>query len=143
MFIYAIRQIGSDFYKIGISKSPEARLQALQTANPNTLELVASFNVGKLASQLETGIHITFQKHRVSGEWFNLTEEDVMELGSSLAVLSSKEICYQHRAVDCFWCRATGGDGYYKELPHAEPETALTAIVLQGVKGFITDSDPL
>ena len=42
-----------------------------------------------------------------------LTPEDLENMGCHVAKFSSP-LCIQHRVPDCRWCRATGGDGYYR-----------------------------
>ena len=61
-----------DFVKIGYSKSVEKRLKSLQTANPNQLEIISSFDGNR---KEEEHIHYRFRKFKVSGDWFILTDE--------------------------------------------------------------------
>jgi len=68
--IYFIRCL--DAVKIGYSKNPKLRLQALQTANPNKLELLYSFPAFK---KWEESIHEDLSNLRINGEWFKYTEE--------------------------------------------------------------------
>ena len=68
--VYFIRCL--DSVKIGYSKHPILRLQGLQTANPNKLEMLGYFAGDKYEEQ---EIHEDLKKHRQSGEWFNYCEE--------------------------------------------------------------------
>tara|TARA_R100000995_G_scaffold44337_1_gene20816 strand:- start:198 stop:653 length:456 start_codon:yes stop_codon:yes gene_type:complete len=68
--IYFIRCL--DSVKIGYSKNPAMRLSALQTANPNKLELLYSFPSMKYR---EEEIHQELSHLRMSGEWFRYNEE--------------------------------------------------------------------
>lgn len=78
MEVYLIKQQSANLYKIGISKDPKSRLDQLQTANPDTLELVSTFKT-KHGFQLETFVHRKFSDANVQLEWFELTEEEVKE----------------------------------------------------------------
>ena len=80
-YIYAIRM--GDSVKIGHSISPQKRLHALQTANPEKLELVWKYNAGELknAKRVEKRIHNLLYMFRLNGEWFNLdkSKTDLLE----------------------------------------------------------------
>ena len=66
-WVYFIREGVQGPIKIGWSKSPEARIAALQTANPNPLVLL-----GKIPGPMEEErrIHSIFDRDRIQGEWF-------------------------------------------------------------------------
>ncbi len=68
--VYFIRCL--DSVKIGYSKHPNLRLQGLQTANPNKLEMIGYFAGTKYDEQ---EIHEDLKKYRQSGEWFNYCED--------------------------------------------------------------------
>ena len=68
--IYFIRCL--DSVKIGYSKHPIVRLHALQTANPNKLEMIGYFAGNKFHEQK---IHQDLEKYRQSGEWFSYCED--------------------------------------------------------------------
>jgi hypothetical protein len=115
MFLYLIRQVGSNLYKIGISKQPEVRMHSFQEGNPRPLELIIKLEVGHVASKIEHSIHTAFATKRIRGEWFTLTNEDQLGFADLVARLCPQNICYKHRTINCRWCAATGGDGYYVE----------------------------
>lgn len=76
--IYLAKQNNSDLYKIGITgKSPEKRLKELQTGNAVKLILVDKFQT-KHGFLMETAMHAIFKLKRKEGEWFELSEEDVL-----------------------------------------------------------------
>jgi hypothetical protein len=58
--------------KIGFSKTPELRLQQLQTANPYKLEIVYVENGD---SQKEKYYHSLFKDFKMEGEWFEYNDE--------------------------------------------------------------------
>ena len=60
-FIYVAREAESGRYKVGISKSPYARVQALNVGNPEQLNLVAVY---------ETTDHLKLQGYALRGERF-------------------------------------------------------------------------
>ena len=68
--IYFIRM--SDTVKIGFSKSAVHRCNALQTANPYTLELLGYFN-GQIHD--ENQIHEELDRYRIRGEWFEFNDD--------------------------------------------------------------------
>lgn len=76
-FVYCISEQGGK-KKIGkTSLSPESRLKALQTANPNPLRLCFAIQ-HENPDQVEREIHGDLKKFRSSGEWFDC-EEAIVE----------------------------------------------------------------
>lgn len=61
----------NDKVKIGYADDPSKRIPEIQTSNPFELEvfLIIDGNYDK-----ESELHKRFQKHRTSGEWFELEE---------------------------------------------------------------------
>ena len=70
---------GSQWYKIGKTKSIAARLTACQTGNPNKLEVL---HVIKCANynRVEYYLHNKFKDVRGRGEWFALSPDQVVEI---------------------------------------------------------------
>jgi hypothetical protein len=66
-FVYFIQVGDCGAIKIGRSRSPQARMQTLQTANPETLRLRGVIPGGV---ELEQHMHERFAHLRISGEWF-------------------------------------------------------------------------
>ena len=60
----------NDKVKIGRAQDVQRRLEALQTANPDTLILL-----GYIEGDLEHYLHNKFQKHHFRGEWYYLDRE--------------------------------------------------------------------
>ncbi len=54
-------------YKVGYSKNPPKRMQAIQTGNGFRVHLVAVFEGGKA---LEASVHRYLRNYRLQGEWF-------------------------------------------------------------------------
>jgi len=65
-FIYVIAN-GRGQFKVGYSKRPTARLQALQTASSDRLTLVGTTPGGV---EDEKALHQHMTAHRLAGEWF-------------------------------------------------------------------------
>lgn len=76
--IYFIRD-GMGNIKIGIARNVQKRKKALQTANPNKLEIFCIWHVKKIehAYEIESYLHKRFANSRKCGEWFE--ETDVIE----------------------------------------------------------------
>ncbi|MGI9610385.1 MAG: GIY-YIG nuclease family protein [Acidimicrobiia bacterium] len=65
--------------KIGISGDPRGRIASLQTGHPEPLRLVKAIgcrNAGA-ARAVERDLHIHFERHRMNGEWFDLSDRQV------------------------------------------------------------------
>ncbi len=65
------------YYKIGITKKePKDRVKQLQTGNVFKIELFYQF-FSEMGNQTEKALHRTYGTKNVSGEWFELTDEQV------------------------------------------------------------------
>ena len=75
-YVYFIQQKGkgNQPVKIGYSKSPEKRLESLQTSNPQKLKICMSFpfDSESEAREMERTMHWLASKRfkRLNGEWF-------------------------------------------------------------------------
>ncbi len=82
MSVYVITD--GKYFKIGYTDGAvEARIDTLQTGNPNRLILVHQM-VGNRA--LEKELHGTYAAKRLSGEWFDLTNKDLKEIREMFCV---------------------------------------------------------
>ncbi len=77
LYLIYSRDVGR--VKIGLSEDPVKRLKQLQTGSPVHLELFAFKNRRK-ATVKEVELHERFQHKRVSGEWFELSPKDYVDL---------------------------------------------------------------
>jgi hypothetical protein len=84
-YVYLMKDISNDLYKIGISNNPDYRERTLQSEKP-TIEMIASkkFPIRKIAESFERSLHITFADKRIRGEWFELSQVDADHLLTSL-----------------------------------------------------------
>lgn len=71
---YIIYDSLKDLYKIGKSNNPEKRIKAL-SVNGGNLSLVLTNE-----SNIENYLHKKFIHKKISGEWFNLDADDLLEL---------------------------------------------------------------
>lgn len=79
-YVYIITD--GDFYKIGVSGNFKKRLASLNTASPRKLKIVATrfFEERQLALTKESSLHEKYSMFRVNGEWFNITENEVIRI---------------------------------------------------------------
>jgi predicted GIY-YIG superfamily endonuclease len=76
--VYLIKRVDENKYKIGVTKNIVQRLQTLQTANPAPLEIIDLFSSMKWAYKIEADFKRTYRSKRTSGEWFELTEDEIL-----------------------------------------------------------------
>jgi hypothetical protein len=74
--IYIVNMANTNLYKIGITKDFSQRLRNLQTGNPFIIE-VHNFYPMKTNTEMESFLHKRYQHKKLSGEWFELTYEDL------------------------------------------------------------------
>ena len=66
-------------YKIGITKrNINKRLNELQTGYPATLSVIHTFE-SNYAPKIEKHFHISKASANVGGEWFQLSQQDIIE----------------------------------------------------------------
>lgn len=82
--LYLISAPEVDMFKIGISRNPLARFQALQGANAVQLLLIKTWAVDqKMALTAERYAHAALRDSRIRGEWFKVEQGwaiDVIEM---------------------------------------------------------------
>lgn len=82
-FVYIIRAIGTNRFKIGFSKDPERRLLELQSSqSPFDLQIQKSHWFVD-AQTLEGCLHKKYREFRVKGEWFEIPSELIIELAGA------------------------------------------------------------
>ena len=73
------------YHKIGISNKPEYRERTLQSEKPTIALLCAKeFPTRIIAEAIESALHKAFEDKRLRGEWFDLSDKDVMEITMTL-----------------------------------------------------------
>lgn len=73
-FVYVFKAEGTNYYKIGWSKIPATRLEAIQPHMPHKLILIYEHQAEK---EHEVNLHSLFRHKRIRGEWFNLDDSDI------------------------------------------------------------------
>lgn len=78
MYLY-VMSVSPDIHKIGISRTPEKRLQAIQAGNHERVFIGSLYLLNSLwdALRTERNIHKTLVRQRIHSEWFNI---DIREL---------------------------------------------------------------
>ena len=75
-FVYLLHCVGTDIYKIGKSDNIKTRISELRGGCPYELELYAQtwLSTQKGAFAYESHLHNFFDKFRLNGEWFSLSQ---------------------------------------------------------------------
>ena len=81
IYLLGFAHKGEEYLKIGIAKNPKKRLVLLDSPMlPWPLRLLAEYEAGVSARQLEKQLHQMFQGQHVRGEWFlDITSMQFME----------------------------------------------------------------
>lgn len=84
-YVYLMIDTTNGFHKIGISNKPEYRERTLQSEKP-TIELLCAkqYPSRVIAEAIESALHKAYENKRLRGEWFNLSEEEVLMLKETL-----------------------------------------------------------
>jgi Meiotically up-regulated gene 113 len=80
-YVYLIRQVGTNYYKIGITANLNKRLKQLQTGSANQLEIFHSIEVTN-RKEVEKVLHLKYKQCQVrrNGEWFKFSGWQVREV---------------------------------------------------------------
>jgi hypothetical protein len=71
-YIYLIQSLENGYYKIGVSKHPQKRIQGLQTGNPSPTKLVEIYKT-EYANKIERALQRRYAHFHKEGEWFDLS----------------------------------------------------------------------
>jgi hypothetical protein len=77
--IYIIKDNGTGYYKIGMSRNVNQRIKSLNTSTPRGIETVLIFDSSDCVLD-ENNIHNMFSDKRISGEWFELDDKDIEKI---------------------------------------------------------------
>ena len=80
-YVYLIQSLEEGYYKIGVSKNPEKRLQQLQTGNSSELKLISSYP-SEYADKIEKTIHNLLSHNKKEGEWFDIDLPEALSFNS-------------------------------------------------------------
>lgn len=85
-FVYLMKDETNGYHKIGISNRPEYRERTLQSEKPTIVLLCAKKYPSRIiAEAIEAALHKAFWEKRIRGEWFDLSDKDVMEITMTLS----------------------------------------------------------
>lgn len=85
-WVYLMRDIANNSYKIGISNNPKYRERTLQSEKPTIEKLAAKkYPSRTIARTIEASLHKVYQDKRIRGEWFSLDRREVDEIIQSLS----------------------------------------------------------
>ena len=91
-YVYIVQCGDFNYYKIGISKKNfQNRLSGLQVGSPFPLKMLEVYHCPNY-SQLERELHLKYFKHRMVGEWFELTDEQIQEVKDHLEKRVTEQI---------------------------------------------------
>lgn len=79
-YVYFIVADGR-YCKIGCTSNIVSRFKQMQTASPNELDLIGYIKTDDY-TDLEIEAHNHFEKHKVRGEWFDISIEQIKEFGN-------------------------------------------------------------
>lgn len=84
-YVYLMKDISNDYFKIGISNKPNYREKTLQSEKP-TIELIIAkrFPIRKIAESIEKALHTAYAEKRLRGEWFDLSINDIEHIKATL-----------------------------------------------------------
>jgi len=71
-YIYLIQSLENSYYKVGVSKHPQKRIQELQTGNSSPLKLIETYRT-EYAHQIERALQRRYEHLRKEGEWFDMS----------------------------------------------------------------------
>lgn len=85
-WVYIMRDIANNSYKIGISNNPRYRERTLQSQKPTIEKLAAKkYPSRTIARTIEASLHKVYQEKHIRGEWFCLDSKEVNEIIQSLS----------------------------------------------------------
>lgn len=84
-YVYLMIDTTNNFHKIGISNNPRYREHTLQSDKP-TIELICAkeYPSRTIAEAIESALHNAYANKRIRGEWFNLEDNDIIEIKQTL-----------------------------------------------------------
>lgn len=76
--IYLLKCENEAYYKIGITKDIEKRINTLQTGNPEKIKIISTYD-SPLANKIEKTLHNIYSHLKMNGEWFNFSIKEELE----------------------------------------------------------------
>jgi hypothetical protein len=78
--LYLIKKVGTNQYKIGVSKTPLKRISGIQVSNSEKLDVVFITKLLYFAFQKESEIKEQYSNNKIQGEWFVLSKTEELEI---------------------------------------------------------------
>ena len=88
-YLYLI--VCQNLYKIGVASDVFNRLAALQTGNPFPLRIAECYEFSN-SEVIEKALHQKFSNRRKRGEWFDLSQKDLLVLEKLCLLLGGKRV---------------------------------------------------
>lgn len=109
--IYLIHAVGTDFYKIGVTKDLITRLRNIQTGSPLPIELFGFWH-SKRSSVVESIIHSRYKQFCIGKEWFKFSSYELSSVIADINKLKNQSI----------WNLVSIRDGknYYNKINHVQ-----------------------
>lgn len=89
-YLYLINRVGSDSYKIGLTRNRSKRFSQLQCGCPEPLKFTHTVKVDRMFDS-EKHLHNVFASYRTRGEWFKLNRRTVAKVVSEMNKLAGIE----------------------------------------------------
>ncbi|MFA7102583.1 MAG: GIY-YIG nuclease family protein [Bacteroidales bacterium] len=84
-FLYLMEDLTNNLNKIGISNKPQFREKTLQSEKPQIVIVATKqYPSRKIALSFEKALHELYKEKRVRGEWFNLSDNERIEIIQTL-----------------------------------------------------------
>ena len=101
-YLYIIKEVEDDFWKIGITDNPKTRLRNLQTGNPRKLEIVEHYTIEGLTMRFYETHLLRYLKRKghiapAKNDWFNISRNILFDdiLGFNCDFVSRHEFTLQ------------------------------------------------
>ncbi|GET35912.1 GIY-YIG nuclease family protein [Microseira wollei] len=77
-YVYLIHEVGTNYYKIGITVNLNKRISQLQTGSANQLKYLHYIQISN-RKEVEKALHTKYKTRRVrrNGEWFEFSNQEV------------------------------------------------------------------
>lgn len=110
MPVYAIRKVGTDRVKIGISTNVERRLRSLELAVGEKLELLHTVNCDN-PYVVERELHKMYKGRKTLGEWFAFADRETPLLFVEMNFVAAKS----QQAIESSEAKAEDESGWLRE----------------------------
>ena len=71
-YVYLIQSLEEGYYKIGVSKHPQKRIEQLSTGNSSKLKLIETYQT-EFADKIERTLQRRYSHLNKNGEWFDMS----------------------------------------------------------------------